>query len=69
MEKVNVIAVDLGASSGRVISGQFDGKQIKLKEQYRFSNHPVEINDRLNWDYLKIFQEVKRGLALTMRDL
>lgn len=32
MAITNLIAVDLGASSGRLISGQFDGDQIHLKE-------------------------------------
>ncbi|MFC6169528.1 rhamnulokinase [Loigolactobacillus jiayinensis] len=69
METTNLIAVDLGASSGRLISGQFDGKQIKLKEQFRFSNNPVELNGSLYWDYLKIFQEIKYGLSIAMKDL
>lgn len=69
MEVTNLIAVDLGASSGRLISGQFDGKKIKLKEQFRFSNHPVNLNGHLHWDYLKIFQEIKYGLAIAMKDL
>lgn len=69
MKTTNLIAVDLGASSGRLISGQFDGKQIKLKEQFRFSNNPVELNGSLYWDYLKIFQEIKYGLSIAMKDL
>lgn len=69
MKTANIIAVDLGASSGRIISGQFDGESIRLKEQFRFSNNPVNINERLYWDYLKIFQEIKYGLSIAMKDL
>lgn len=69
MAITNLIAVDLGASSGRLISGQFDGDQIHLKEQFRFSNQPVAVNGHLYWDYLKIFQEIKYGLAIARRDL
>ncbi len=69
METTNLIAIDLGASSGRLISGQFDGDTVQLKEQFRFSNHPVELNGSLYWDYLKIFQEIKYGLSMAMKDL
>lgn len=65
----NIIAVDLGASSGRVMSGEFDGHKIALKEQYRFANRPVQIHNRLYWDYLKIFQEIKYGLSIAQNDL
>ena len=47
MDIRNLIAVDLGASSGRLISGQFDGKRVLLKEQFRFSNQPVNVNHHL----------------------
>lgn len=69
MDIRNLIAVDLGASSGRLISGQFDGKRVLLKEQFRFSNQPVNVNHHLYWDYLKIFQEIKYGLTIAQRDL
>lgn len=69
MTTMNLIAIDLGASSGRLISGQYDGEKIDLKEQYRFSNRPVDVNGDLYWDYLKIFQEIKYGLSIAMQDL
>lgn len=65
----NLIAVDLGASSGRLISGTFDRNRITLKEQFRFSNQPIEINGSLYWDYLKIIQEIKYGLSIAEKDL
>ena len=69
MSKTNVIAVDLGASSGRLISGSYDGNKIDLKEQFRFSNQPINLNDSLYWDYFKIFQEIKYGLSMAQNDL
>lgn len=69
MKRTNVIAVDLGASSGRLISGSFDGERIILKEHYRFSNHPVELLGSLYWDYLKIVQEIRHGLTYCQQDL
>lgn len=67
--KRNVIAVDLGASSGRIISASLKDGKMELKEQFRFSNQPIELTDSLYWDYLKIFQEIKYGLMIAQRDL
>ncbi|MCH4009571.1 rhamnulokinase [Companilactobacillus sp.] len=67
--KHNVIAVDLGASSGRIISSTLEDEKLELKEQFRFSNQPINITNSLYWDYLKIFQEIKYGLAIAQRDL
>ncbi|MDO1604930.1 rhamnulokinase family protein [Lactobacillus sp. YT155] len=69
MKMTNAIAIDLGASSGRIVSGTYDGTSLKVKEQFRFSNQPVEVNGSLFWDYLKIFQEIKYGLSLAEKDL
>ena len=35
------LAVDLGASSGRVVAGLFDGAKLALEEVYRFDNGGV----------------------------
>lgn len=57
------LAVDLGAESGRVLLGTFDGQHVALKELHRFSNEPVEITGSLYWNILGIFVEIKAGLA------
>lgn len=64
-----VIAVDLGASSGRLTSGVFDGEKITLKEQFRFTNLPVRVADDLYWDHMRILQSIKEGLNAANRDL
>ncbi|WP_282708461.1 FGGY-family carbohydrate kinase [Ligilactobacillus sp. Marseille-Q7487] len=69
MNITNVIAVDLGASSGRLISGSYDGEKITLAEQFRFSNQPIELLDSLYWDYLQILQKIKEGLVCSERTL
>lgn len=61
MEK-RVIAVDLGASSGRVMAGYFDGKTIEYEEIYRFKNGPIIQNDKLFWDFDSIVMHVKNGI-------
>lgn len=63
MEKgKNVLAIDLGASSGRAILGSFDGKRIKLEELHRFLNEPVQLNQTLYWDVLRLMHDIKIGL-------
>jgi rhamnulokinase len=58
------LAVDLGAESGRVISGSFIDNNLLLKEVHRFQNKGVRLGEHLYWDILNIWQEIKRGLYL-----
>ena len=61
----NYLAVDLGAGSGRVALGRFDGRRLRLEEVRRFPNHPVAVNERLYWDALRLLDEIKAGVAET----
>ena len=61
------LAVDLGAESGRVVLGRFDGRRVSLEEIHRFPNLPVRLPDGLHWDVLRILQEIKEGLAKAVR--
>ncbi|SHJ96522.1 rhamnulokinase [Alicyclobacillus tolerans] len=55
-------AIDIGASSGRVIRGSFDGNQLQVCELYRFSNQPVTVHGRMYWDIYRLYAEIKDGL-------
>ena len=57
------LAVDLGAESGRVIAGLFDGKTVTLDPLRRFPNGPVSIGGTLRWDVLRLWDEIQNGLA------
>ncbi|PKO20379.1 MAG: rhamnulokinase [Chloroflexi bacterium HGW-Chloroflexi-1] len=63
----NFLAFDLGASGGRAIIGRFDGEQLALDEAHRFSNGPTQLplanGTGLFWDILRLFGEIKEGLA------
>lgn len=59
----NFLAVDLGASSGRVMLGRWDGARFELHELHRFANDPVRVLGRLHWDVLRLWGEIKAGLA------
>lgn len=57
------LAVDLGAESGRVVAGCFDGERISLEEIHRFPNGPVLVRGHLYWDILRLWSDIKAGLA------
>lgn len=61
------LAIDLGASSGRVMAGLFDGKKLELDELHRFSNGGHHIGDNYYWDFVGLFAEIKAGLAKAAR--
>ena len=58
------LGIDLGAESGRVMAGLWDGKQIRLEELHRFPNGGVMIGDTLRWDILRLWSEIQTGLAI-----
>jgi rhamnulokinase len=62
MARTVALAVDLGASGGRVVSGAFDGRLLELEEIHRFENGPVAMGGRLIWDLPRLWQEVVAGL-------
>ncbi len=61
---VDFAAVDLGASSGRVMTGQWDGSRFSLKEVHRFPNAPVRVGENYFWNVLEIWSQIKAGLSL-----
>lgn len=56
------LAVDLGAESGRVIAGLFDGRRVQLDELHRFSNGPVSVAGTRRWDLIGLWKEILDGL-------
>jgi rhamnulokinase len=62
------LAVDLGAESGRVVLGRFDGGRVSLEEVHRFPNTAVRLPDGLHWDVLRFLSEIKDGLAKAVRE-
>jgi rhamnulokinase len=62
MSKKTVLAVDLGAESGRVIAVGFDGATFTLNEVKRFPNRPVFVRDTLHWNVLGLWQHIKAGI-------
>jgi sugar (pentulose or hexulose) kinase len=55
-------AVDLGASSGRVMVGTVGPGTVGLSEAHRFPNLPVRVSGTLFWDVLGLYRGVLEGL-------
>ncbi|HWD79460.1 MAG TPA: rhamnulokinase family protein [Kribbella sp.] len=59
-----VAAVDLGASSGRVMLGEVGPGVLQLRELNRFWNGPVRVHGTLHWDILHLYRSILDGLHL-----
>ncbi|WP_026874416.1 rhamnulokinase [Jiangella gansuensis] len=67
MTSATVAAVDLGASSGRVMLARVGPGRLDLTEAHRFPNVPVRLPDGLHWDVLRLYRDVLDGLAAAVR--
>lgn len=62
MATKNVLAFDLGASSGRGMLAKFDGERITLEEVHRFPHNFSILNGHAYWNILSLMDEMKTGL-------
>lgn len=62
-------AVDLGASSGRVMAARVGRDRLDLHEVHRFPNRPVRTAGTLHWDVLGLYAGILDGLRAAGRDL
>lgn len=63
MATQTVLAVDLGAESGRVMAVQYDGATLRLQELHRFPNTTVAVRGTLHWNMLRLWQDIQAGIA------
>jgi len=57
------LGIDLGAESGRVMAGAWNGRTMRVEELHRFPNGPVNLAGTLRWDVLRLWTEIQNGLA------
>src|SRR2546426_5724252 len=67
MKEQCYLGVDLGAESGRVMAGFWDGKRIRLQELHRFEYRPVQVAATLRWDVLQLWHQIQDGLSKAAR--
>src|SRR5688572_6202804 len=64
MAKKTVLAVDLGAESGRVMAVHFTGESLELEELSRFPNRAVKVRETLHWNILDLWHNITAGIDL-----
>ena len=57
-----VLAIDIGASSGRHIVGSLKGDKLEIREIHRFENSAAEKDGHLVWQVDLLFAEIKKGI-------
>jgi rhamnulokinase len=67
MKTVHCAAVDLGATSGRVIVGAWDGRRLALAEAHRFPNQFRSLAGHEYWDIPGLWSEVRAGLVMARK--
>lgn len=60
---LQLLAIDLGAESGRAMLGSFDGDRIELTQMHRFPNTPVALPDGLHWNVLGLWNEIRFAIG------
>jgi len=63
----SVAAIDLGATSGRVMIGHITHNDITVLPVSRFPNGPVTIAGGIHWDMVHILESVRIGLASAIK--
>ncbi len=61
------LAFDLGAESGRAVTGFFDGEKLRLQDAHRFATGGTRVLDTLYWDALRLFAEIKQGMGMAVQ--
>ncbi len=67
--QLNHLAIDLGASGGKVNLGCFDGNKISIQKIYSFSNSPIVLRNHIHWDVLRLLEEIIKGISLANKML
>ena len=66
---VYTVALDFGATSGRVILGTWSGNRLSLREVHRFPNAFRTLNGHDYWEIGTLWQEALAGLRLAAEAL
>ncbi len=56
------LAVDIGASSGRLILGHLENGKMELEEVWRFENGMVKKDGELCWEFDRLYKEIIAGM-------
>ncbi len=62
MQPHRYIAIDLGAESGRVITGSLSDNSLEMQEIYRFKTQGTMLQGNLRWNVIRFWEEIQEGL-------
>lgn len=60
------LAIDFGGGSGRVMAGCPSRGELQLETIYRFQNRQVRMNGHIYWDFLSLFEDMKKGIRMAV---
>ena len=64
MNPVNFLAVDLGATSGRVIMATLSDDGLQLDVLHRFPNNLLCVGGKYYWNIYSLYENIIHGLTL-----
>ncbi len=67
MTQKNFLIFDLGASNGRAIVAEYDGRKFNTEVAHRFDNRAVFATGTLYWDMLRLYSELKIGIQSSVK--
>ena len=65
---MDYLAYDLGASSGKLFRGMYDGSRLTLETVHRFDNAVIPLTNGLYWDFLSVWRNLCLGIQKASRE-
>jgi len=67
MENKSFLAIDLGATSGRVICGTIENGRLRMDDLHKFPNGIIDIHGNYHWNFFELYRNIKEGLTIAAR--
>ena len=67
MMQKGMLAVDMGASNGRVVWGSWRDGRLEMQEIHRFENVPIHVDGLMCWNLEGLLDEIRSGIRLAGR--
>ncbi len=68
MDNSYALAIDLGASGGKLFVGKLAGERAEIVPVHQFENRIINARGRSYWDFLHILHEIKAGYAKAQQE-
>jgi rhamnulokinase len=66
MAQLELLALDLGSSNGRVMAGRWDGSRLTVRQVHRFEHAALTGPGGVFWDWDRLWDGAVRGLGRAM---